>query len=73
MNTSIFTVGSVTYAVKARKILSRAGISSRLVKVDGGKSRHGCTYGIEFAEEDLLAAVMELKRNGIAYEKYPAT
>lgn len=70
MNTSVFTVGSVTLAVKARKLLARAGIRSRLIKTDAAKSRYGCQYGIEFPTPDFYDVSAELRKNGIAYEVY---
>lgn len=70
LNTSIFTVGSVTLAVKARKLLARAGIRSRLVKSDTGKNKGGCRYGIEFSTLDFYGVSAELRKNGINYEIY---
>ena len=70
LNTSIFTVGSVTLAVKARKLLARAGIRSRLVKTDAAKTGNGCRYGIEFSTFDFYGVSAELRKNGISYEVY---
>ena len=70
MNRRTITVGSVTYAHKARRLLQRRGISSRLVKIDAARSKNGCTYGIEFAESDFYNVVLELKNAGIQYYLY---
>jgi len=68
---TIITVGSATYAIKARKLLLRLNVKSKLVKVDAYKSRNGCTHGIEFAAEDFYTVVMGLKNAGISYYLYP--
>ena len=64
------TVGSVTYAIKARRLLMRMNIRSKLVKLDATKSANGCTHGLEFATEDFYAVVMGLKNAGIDYSLY---
>ena len=66
MNNVTVTVGTVTYAIKLRKLLSRAGIRSRLVKVEGNESA-GCTHGVEIAREDFLNTIYIMKENGIPY------
>lgn len=70
MNKRTVTVGSVTYAHKARRLLQQKGINSRLVKIDPLRSKSGCTHGIEFATEDFYNVVMELKNAGIDYAVY---
>ena len=70
MNTTTITVGSVTYAIKAKKALSGIGIKSKLIKVDSSKTARGCEYGIEFPSSVFLDVVAELKRNKINYSVY---
>lgn len=70
MKTSVFTVGSVTYAIKAKKLLAREGLSSKLVKADTSKTSSGCEYGIEFLSKDLYAAASILRSAGIYYQHY---
>lgn len=70
MNRRTITVGSVTYAHKARRLLQRKGINSRLVKIDSARSKNGCTHGIELAEKDFYNVIMELKNAGIEYTVY---
>ena len=70
MNTTTLTVGSVTYAIKVRKLLERAGVKSKLVKVDSSKSKSGCTYGIQLQTALFYDAVTVLKNNGINYSVY---
>ena len=58
------TLGSMTEALKARRILSRAGITVTVKKLATDTSR-GCVYGIEFSCE-LLGNVRDiLGRNGV--------
>ena len=66
-NKIILTVGSMTYAIKARKTLNRKDIPSKLVKINESK---GCAYGIEIDDTKLLSAVSALKENGIQYSLY---
>ena len=70
MNKIIITVGSVTYAIKSRKLLSGIGIHSKLIKVDALISKNGCTHGLEISKKHFLDAVMILKMNGIPYSVY---
>lgn len=61
------TVGSVTYAIKLRKLLARDGIKSRLVKVDNTLTKNGCSHGLEISDNDFYRAVMIMKENNIDY------
>ena len=70
MNITTVTVGSVTYAIKVKKILSGIGIKSKLIKVDSSKSQSGCEYGVEFPSPYFLDVVSELKRQKINYTVY---
>ncbi len=70
MNMTILTVGSVTYAIKARKLLRRDGIQSESVKLDDTKTKAGCTHGIKIATEDFYHAASVLKENGIPFSVY---
>ncbi len=66
----IITVGAVTYAVKARRLLKAAGVESRLVKVSPERTHSGCTHGIEINELDLFAVAGILRKGGISYALY---
>lgn len=66
LNVATITVGSMTYAIKARRLLLREGIKSKLVKLD--KNKDGCSYGIELKEDKLYSAVVILRSNGIEYK-----
>ena len=70
MKQTTITVGSVTYALKARKTLLGIGIKSKLIKVDSSLKNVGCEYGIEFPIAYFLDAVAELKKQKINYSLY---
>ena len=67
MNNIIISVGSVTYAIKLKKLLAREGIKTTLVKKE---TASGCTHGVELSEGDFLGAVVIMRENGIAYTVY---
>ena len=59
-------IGSITYAMKARRQLSLRGIRASLIKTDGEEGS-GCVYGIEIPEERLLEAIAVLREGRIEY------
>ena len=67
MNNIIVTVGTVTYAIKLKKLLSRKGIQSKLVKIEDPKGIIGCIHGVELKEIDLFSAVVIMRENKINY------
>lgn len=67
-NTTL-TVGSVTYAIKARRLLLHEGIKAHTVKLTDGKSG-GCTHGIVIPSSRFFDAVVILKKNGIDYSLF---
>ncbi len=70
MKKIMLIVGSVTYAIKLRKLLKREGISSNLVKTDTKDNNPGCSHGVEISENDFYHAVITMKENGINYSLY---
>ena len=70
MKKIILTVGSVTYAIKARKLLAASGISAELIKVDASLSTSGCNFGIKIPYNRFLDAVNVMKNKGISYSVY---
>lgn len=60
-------IGSITYAMKARRQLSLRGIRAGLIKTDNGENE-GCVYGIEIPEDRLLDAVAILRESRIEYQ-----
>lgn len=47
MPTCIYTIGSVTQAMKAKKLLTEYSLPINIIKVNNEK--HGCVHGIEFS------------------------
>ncbi len=60
-------VGSVNTAIRVRKLLIRNGISSDILKSDGGRARGGCTYGVTFDGARYFDVVGILRDAGIGY------
>ena len=69
MNKIIVTLGSVTYAIKLRKLLAREDIESELVKVNT-KETNGCTHGVKIDQKDLLRAVVIMREKGFEYSVF---
>ena len=67
---SIVTVNTITIGMKGKKVLSKNGIKSNLVKIDSSKNQLGCQYGLEFDGNDFYNAVSILRENGIQYGVY---
>ena len=67
MEQCILTIGTVTRAIRARKLLLAAHIAARLIK-QVGKARSGCAYGLEIAAQDLQPALRILGEHGIEAE-----
>ncbi len=63
-----FTFASFTYANKAKKILSRGNIKSKLVKLGTDDGAGGCTHGLIVEREYFYAAIGILRREKIAYK-----
>ena len=63
------TLGTVSYAIKVKKLLSKYKVASILVKVDGTNEK-GCAYGIKFSKTDFLEVIRILKESGIEYYGY---
>lgn len=61
-------VGSVTYALKAKKALERLGIRVRVVKGTPTVNAKGCLYGIEYDIRHEMTVISEMRRLGIAFE-----
>lgn len=70
MNKMTISLGSVTYAMKAQRLLSAIKIHSKLVKLDAGKSADGCIYGLIIAQGDYPAAATILKKEGITFSLF---
>ena len=65
---SIITFNSITYAIKARKLLSREDVSSKLIKLDPTRDDDGCKYGLEISIEKLFTAISLLRNADFDYK-----
>ena len=70
MKTTTLTVGSVTYAMKVKKLLERKDIKAKLVKIDAESSINGCSYGVSINSNNFFDTIALLKQNGIEYTVY---
>ena len=59
------SIGSMTLAIKARRLLSAKGIVVKVKKVEDNGSRRGCVYGIEYPCEISGNLRVILKDSGI--------
>ena len=69
MNNELILIGSITYAMKAKSVLSDNGIKTRIRKLQP-RNRSGCSYGLELPEGSLLTAASILRPLNIPYESY---
>ena len=67
METCTLTVGTVTQALAARRLLFSARIPARVVKTVGTHPA-GCAYALSIAATDMPAAMKILETNKIAFE-----
>ena len=70
LSKTILNIGSITYAMKARKILTRVKIVCEVVKINASDTKGGCSYGIKFRSDKIYDVAMQLKNNEIQYEFY---
>ena len=70
MSKCIFTTGSVTQAMKAKRILAEHSIPVSTTKISSARDRRGCIYGIEFscAQNGNISRVLSFA--GISYDEY---
>ena len=61
----IMVLSSVTYAMKARDILSASGIRSELTRSSAIRKVRGCGYGLRIRPSDRARAEELLARAGI--------
>lgn len=60
---------SMTYAIKAKKLLSQNYINSEIIKLDPAMTKKGCSYGVEFDCVNLYLAEKLLKESNIKYSQ----
>ncbi len=61
-------IGSVTYAIKAKKELEKRGIRARVVKA-AQKGVSGCSYAVEIDQSDRFRVYASLDELGISYTR----
>lgn len=61
-NTKIL-IGSISYAIKAKRLLAREGITANVVKETD--KTEGCSYGLSFADRDAYRVSAILSSAGI--------
>lgn len=64
MGKHVIRLTSVTYAIRAQKLLEQRGIRSYIKKLTRSLSVHGCGYGVEIVG-DLSVAVEIISTAGI--------
>ncbi len=65
MNRVTIALSSPSSAIKVKSLFTRAGITTKIIKLDGG--RNGCTHAVEIDEADLLNAISLLRANEVRY------
>ena len=70
MSKCIFTTGSVTYSLKANRILAENSIPCSTTKISARNNNRGCIYGIEFACSQKANVIRLLSGAGIDFEEY---
>ena len=65
MDCRYLIVSSVTYAMKAKDVLKKQGISSKIEKIKNISKLNGCGYGVKVSEHDLHVALRFLNIAGI--------
>ena len=67
MTNTVFSIGSVTHAIKAQRALSDNNVPSKVVKTKTSKNGKGCSYGIETERMYYVTAERILDNYGIGY------
>lgn len=68
MEYCILSLGTITRAIAARRILTASRIRCRMIKTTGDTAKGGCAYGLKIYEEDLLRAIRLLEESQIPFE-----
>lgn len=68
MNKCVFSIGSVTHAIKAQRALSDLSLPSKIVKTKNDSHGRGCVYGVELDAFYCKAASDIFKKYGIPHQ-----
>ena len=69
MKKCVFSIGSVTHAIKAQRALSDFSVPSKIVKTQSDDRGRGCIYGIEFDNVYCSFASDTMIKYGISFKK----
>ena len=67
METRILTMTSQTLAIKAKRLLEKNGIYTRIVRPSPQLTPKGCSFGLQMDTAILSVALKYLEQNGISY------
>ncbi len=71
MKKALFTLSSITYAMKGRDLLSSRGIKCEIQRVSSGKAHSGCGYGlIIYGDAEFAAKILSQARVDVLNKKY---
>ncbi len=65
MKATIISVGSITTAQKAKRLLTNGGFHTKLVKLNSTKN--GCSYGLSIKDYSTLEVAKILRGGNILY------
>jgi len=65
MKNCVIAISSLTYALKAEKILNAHDIRNNIVKLSVGQTKRGCAYGIRLDYINTQNAYAQLEKNAI--------
>ncbi len=63
-------MASLTYAMKAQRIMSAAGLHSDIVKLDSSRTKRGCAYGLQFECDQTDRVRRILREGGVTVREY---
>lgn len=63
-----FIIGSVTQAMKAKRLLSMHSIAADVVKFGNTNKNAGCVYGIHFSSTQKRNVINLLQKESIRFE-----
>lgn len=68
MSTCFLNIGSITQAIKAKKVLAQHSIKAEIQK-NGTEYNKGCVHGIEFGCQNFSNVKRILNASGIVFEE----
>ena len=70
VNKTVLILGSMTYSIKAKKILLKNNLSCEIIKINFSAKSTGCSYGIKINSDEFYDVAMRLNLEGIEYTVY---